>query len=143
VAPGTYVVTLDVDGDTTSRTFEVRADPALTYTLAQHRAREAFLLDVQATQVRVEQVVTDLRARRTAADGADSVRLVALERRLTTGRNAPRGKLGGVARAFNGQGALQASFAPPTAVHRQALAEAKRELAVVERELRGGAGQGR
>lgn len=143
VSPGTYVVTLDVDGDTTSRAFEVRADPTMAYTLAQHRAREAFLLDVQSTQVRVEQVVTDLRARRTAADGADSVRIAALERRLTIGRNAPRGKLGGVARAYNGQGALQGSFAPPTATHRQALAEAKAELAAVERELGARSGQER
>src|SRR5207249_2357142 len=42
VSPGAYRVTLDVDGDTASRTFEVRSDPALQVTLAQHKAREAF-----------------------------------------------------------------------------------------------------
>jgi hypothetical protein len=63
VSPGTYKVTLDVDGDTTSRTFEVRADPGVQVTLAQHKAREAFLLDVQAQQVKVERMAADLRAR--------------------------------------------------------------------------------
>ena len=136
VSPGRYTVTLDVDGDTTSRPLEVRLDPALTYTQAEERAREAFLLDVQATQVAVEQLASDLRARRASATGADSARLVALERRLTVGRNAPRAKLGAVARAFNGQGAQQGSFAPPSAVHRQALTESKAELEAVRKELK-------
>ena len=48
VAPGIFKVTLNVDGDTTTRSFEVRADPTLTVTLAQQKARETFLLDVQA-----------------------------------------------------------------------------------------------
>ena len=101
VSPGNFVVTLDVDGDTSSRQLEVRADPMLTYTLAQQRTRETFLLDVQHAQVDVEQLASDLRSRRTAATGADSARYVALERRLTVGRNAPRAKLGAVASRFN------------------------------------------
>jgi photosystem II stability/assembly factor-like uncharacterized protein len=136
VAPGTFMVTLNVDGDSSSRPLEVRADPMSTYTLAQQRAREAFLLDVQAAQIDVESVVSDLRARRTAAAGADSARYAALERRLTAGRNAPRAKLGAVARAFNGQGAQQGSFAPPSAVHRQALVESRAELTAVKQELK-------
>ena len=138
VSPGTFIVTLDVDGDTTSRSLEVRADPMLPYTLAQHRAREAFLLDVQATQLEIERVVSEIRARRAGAAAPDSTRLAALERRLTGGRNAPRAVLGGVARAYNGSGAQQGSFAPPTAVHRQALAAAKAELVAVEKELTSG-----
>jgi len=92
---------------------------------------------VQAAQIDVEQVVSELRTRRSTATGSDSARYVALERRLTAGRNAPRAKLGAVARAFNGQGAQQGSFAPPGAVHRQALAEAKSELIAVKKELGG------
>ncbi|HEY7237071.1 MAG TPA: hypothetical protein VH539_23115, partial [Gemmatimonadaceae bacterium] len=136
VSPGTYVVTLDVDGDTSSRQLEVRADPMLTFTLAQQRARETFLLDVQQAQVDVEQLARDLRTRRSTATGADSARYVALERRLTVGRNAPRAKLGAVARAFNGQGAQQGSFAPPSADHRRALTESRAELAAVRQELK-------
>jgi photosystem II stability/assembly factor-like uncharacterized protein len=135
VSPGTYVITLDVDGDTTSRPLEVRADPMLPYTLAQHRAREMFLLDVQAVQIELDRVLKDLRARRAAATGADSTRLVALERRLTAGRAAPRALLGSVARAFNGSGAQQGSFAPPAAVHRRMLADARAEMAAIEKQL--------
>jgi hypothetical protein len=136
VSPGTYLVTLSVDGDTTSRQLEVRADPMLPYTLAQHRAREAFLLSVQAAQIDVDRMLNELRARRTAATGADSTRLVALQRRLTVGRIAPRTLLGSIARAFNGSGAQQGSFAPPSAVHRRMLADARAEIAVVAKELR-------
>jgi hypothetical protein len=135
VSPGTYVVTLNVDGDTMSRTLHVRADPMLPYTLAQHRAREAFLLDVQAAQLQVDTMLNELRMRRAGATGPDSTRLAALQRRLTAGRNAPRVVLGAIARAFNGSGAQQGSFAPPTADNRRRLAEAKIELATIEKEL--------
>jgi photosystem II stability/assembly factor-like uncharacterized protein len=136
VSPGTYTVTLDVDGDTTSRKFTVRADPELKVTLAQHKAREAFLLDVQAQQVKVEQIAADVHARRTGATGADSTRLVALERRLTMGRDALRGSLGSIARAYNGSGAQQGSLMPPSTQHKQALAAAKTEIAAIEKEVK-------
>jgi photosystem II stability/assembly factor-like uncharacterized protein len=137
VSPGTYVVTLNVDGDTTSRTLEVRADPMLPYTVAQHRAREAFLLAVQAAQVEVDKTLNELRTRRTGATGADSIRLATLQRRLTAGRNAPRAVLGAIARAFNGSGAQQGSFAPPSGDNRRAFSEAKTELAAIRKELGG------
>jgi hypothetical protein len=136
VAPGTFTVTLNVDGDTTSRTFEVRGDPAANVTLAQQKSREAFLVDVQSLQVETEQRATDLRSRRAEATGADSVRLVALERRLTGGRDGVRAKLGGVARFFNGTGAQQGSFLPPTTTQRQVVAEARAELLAVEKALK-------
>ncbi|MGE5731871.1 MAG: WD40/YVTN/BNR-like repeat-containing protein, partial [Gemmatimonas sp.] len=136
VAPGTYTIALNVDGDTTSRTFEVRADPAGNVTLAQHKARETFLVDVQSLQVQTEERAVDLRSRRAETTGADSSRLVALERRLTGGRDGVRAKLGGVARFFNGTGAQQGSFLPPTTTQRQVVAEAKAELMAVEKELK-------
>ena len=134
MSPGTYRVTLDVDGDTTSRTFEVRGDPMTNLTLVQQKARESFLVEVAALQVRAESVAADLRARRLASAATDVARLQALERRLTTGRDAPRGKLSGIASAFNGSGAQQGSFSAPTAQQRRILAEAKAELAAVEKE---------
>jgi len=136
VSPGTFKVTLDADGDTTSRTFEVRSDPALNVTLAQHRAREAFLLEVQAAQVEAENLAAKLRERRASTTGAEADRLAALERRLTAGRNSVRTKLGGVARAFNGTGAQQGSLFPPTNTHRQAVSEAKAELQAVQKEVK-------
>ena len=136
VAPGTYQVTLDVDGDTTSRAFEVRGDPMANLTLTQQKAREAFLVDVQSVQVRTEQIAVELRGRRLATSGEAAARVQALERRLTIGRNAPRGKLANIAGAFNGSGAQQGSFAPPTKQHRRILSEAKAELAAVEKEAK-------
>ena len=97
---------------------------------------DAFLRDVQATQIQIEQRITDVRARRTAATGAEAERFQALERRLSAGRDAPRGKLGGIARTYNGTGAQQGSFFPPTTLQRQTLAEAKAELAAIEKELK-------
>ncbi|MFI5244056.1 MAG: hypothetical protein ACHQQR_02440, partial [Gemmatimonadales bacterium] len=135
-----FKVMLDVDGDTVTRTFEVRGDPALQLTLAQQKEREAFLVEVQDIQVKVEERSAEIRTRRVAATGAEADRLAVLERRLTAGRDAPRAKLSGVARNFNGSGAQQGSFFPPTALHRQALVDAKEELAAVEKELKGGVG---
>jgi hypothetical protein len=86
--------------------------------------------------VETEQRATDVRARRTASTGADSTRLAALERRLTGGRDGVRAKLGGVARFFNGTGAQQGSFLPPTTTQRQVVADAKAELMAVEKELK-------
>jgi hypothetical protein len=62
---------------------------------------------------------------------------VGLERRIGTGRDAPRTKLGGIARAYNGSGAQQGSLMPPSMQQRQALADAKVEIAAIEKELRG------
>jgi hypothetical protein len=140
VAPGTYTVTLNVDGDTTSRPFEVRADPAGNVTLVQQKAREAFLVDVQNLQIQTEQRAADIRSRRASTTGADSTHLVALERRLSGGRDAVRAKLGGVARFFNGTGAQQGSFLPPTTTQRQVVTEAKAELIAVEKEMKAAAG---
>jgi hypothetical protein len=133
VAPGIYKATLDVDGDAVSRTFEVRGDPMANLTVVQQKAREAFLMDVQNTQIKNEQLVADLRARRAGAAADEAIRLQALERRLTAGRDAPRGKLSSIASAFNGSGAQQGSMSPPTTQQRRMLAEAKAEIASVEK----------
>ena len=50
MSPATYTVTIDADGARAQRTIVVKADPMLPLTVAQHRAREAFLLDVAALQ---------------------------------------------------------------------------------------------
>lgn len=136
VAPGTFKVTLDVDGDTTTRTFEVRGDPGLNLTALQQKARETFLLDVQATQIKVEDMVNDLRNRRASATPEQATKLQTLERRLTAGRDAPRGRLGGIARAYNGTGAQQGSLMPPTTEQRKILAAAKVEIAAIEKEMK-------
>ncbi len=135
VSPGTYTVVLNVDGDTTSRTFEVRADPEARVSTKQLQDRERFLMDVQAQQVRVEQLAMELRTRRNGASSADSARSVALERKLTVGRDALRGQLRAIAQAYNGNGAQQGSLMPPSAEHREALKAAKNEIDDIERQI--------
>jgi photosystem II stability/assembly factor-like uncharacterized protein len=136
VSPGTYRVTLVIDGDSATRAFEVRGDPTLQVTAAQHRAREAFLLEVADLQKRTEERAADLRARRASLGGPEAERIAALERRLTGGRESVRSKLGTIARAYNGTGAQQGSFMPPTTTQKQLLSEAKTELAAVEKEVK-------
>jgi hypothetical protein len=77
-----------------------------------------------------------LRARRAAASPDEAIRLQALERRLTAGREAPRGKLSSIASAFNGSGAQQGSMSAPTGQQRRILAEVKAEMVSVEKALK-------
>jgi len=130
-------VTLDVDGDTTSRSFEVRGDPMANLTVAQQKGRETFLVEVQTLQLRIDSIGAALRTRRVAANGDEATRIQALERRLTAGRDAPRGKLSSLAGAFNGGGAQQGSLSAPTGQQRRVLAEAKAEMAAVEKASKG------
>jgi photosystem II stability/assembly factor-like uncharacterized protein len=149
VAPGTFKVTLEVDGVAAeSRTFEVRPDPASTITLTQHKAREAFVVEVLDLLARVETLAADLRTRRTAASGEAATRLQALEQRLIGG-GAGRGggggggrgaqpvrqRLAGLSNAFVGSGARTGTLAPPTTTMRETLAEAKADLATLEKEI--------
>jgi hypothetical protein len=146
VSPGTYTVTMDVDGTKSARTFEVRADPAMQETLADHKAREAFLLEVQDVQVKLAAATTALRAKMAAAKGADSTRVNALAQRLglvaAAGRGAafgrPRGPIAALAAlpgAWNGSGARHGGLQAPTGTQRAVLAQAKVALADIEQEL--------
>jgi photosystem II stability/assembly factor-like uncharacterized protein len=163
VAPGTFKVALDVDGVVTeSRTFEVRSDPGSTITLTQHKAREAFEIEVMDLLAKIETLATDIGKRRTAATGDAAARLRAIEQRLIgggggrgrgaasteeapaaapaapagRGAQAVRQRLGGLITAFVGSGARTGTLAPPTATMREVLAQAKADLAAIEREMR-------
>jgi hypothetical protein len=152
VAPGTFKVTLEIDGVAgESRMFEVRADPGSTVTLTQHKAREAFVVEVMELQTNVEKMSVDLRARREAAKGDEATRLQALEQRLVGGggRGGGRGggsgpankppvrqRLNGLISAFVGSGARTGTLSAPTTTMRDILAEAKTDLAAIERELK-------
>ena len=122
IAPGTFKVTLEIDGVAgESRTFEVRGDPSSAITLAQHKARETFVVDVMEVQAAVETLADDLATRRKAASGDAAARLQALEQRLigvTGGRGGGGGgrggaqpvrqRLGGLITGFVGSGARTA-----------------------------------
>ena len=151
VAPGSYTVTIDADGEKMSRTVVVRPDPLLPVTVAQHRTRESFLLEVSGTQQSVAEVgerMTALRrqlvARRASAGDGSAARLstdstltqlTALERTVRAGPGALRGRVYGLAGEFNGQGALQGSLHPPTKTHREQFAIIKAILARVQLQL--------
>jgi len=154
IAPGTFKVTLEVDGTAAgSQTFEVRADPASNVTQAQHKAREAFSVEVMDLLAKVETLAKDLSARRAAATGPDAARLQTIEQRLV-GVGGGRGGRGGaipggpppvqpvrqrlstLINAFVGSGARTGTLAAPTGTMTAALAEAKADLAGIEKELR-------
>jgi len=160
VAPGTFKVTLEVDGAATeSKTFEVRADPQSSISLADHKAREAFEIEVIDLQNKIETMATDLRKRREAAAGDAATRLQALEQRLVGGGGGGRGGRGGAApaagggrsgqaavqpvrqrlngliSAFVGSGARTGTLAAPTGTMKATLAEAKTDLAAIEKEI--------
>jgi len=153
IAPGTFKVTLEVDGTAaSSQTFEVRADPASNVTLAQHKAREAFSVEVMDLLAKVDTLAKDLSARHAAATGPEAARLQTLEQRLV-GAGGGRGGRGGASggpppvqpvrqrlstliNAFVGSGARSGTLAAPTGTMTAALAEAKADLAGIEKELR-------
>jgi len=154
VGPGTFKVTLEVDGVATeSRTFEVRADPASNVTVAQHKAREAFVVDVMDLLARIDKTTADLRTRRGAATGEEATRLQGLEQRLAGagggrgGRGAGAGggpvpvqpvrtRLAGLLNTFNMSGARTGTMTGPTGTMREILEDAKKDLAAIEREIR-------
>ncbi len=149
VAPGTFKVTLEVDGVAAgARPFEVRGDPVSAVTLAQHKAREAFVVEVMDLQAKVEALVKDLAARRTAATGTEAARLQALEQRLAAsggGRGGARGggagvvqpvrqRLSGLLSAFTMSGAQTGTLSAPTGEQLAVLAKTKSDLAAIVKE---------
>ena len=109
VSPGTYTVVIEANGAYVTRTMQVRPDPMLPVTLAQHRDREAFLLDVRETQRRIATLWTQRE---------DQRRVLAPLRQ----------RVGSIATEFNGQGVRQGSLHPPTRTHRATLADVKAQL---------------
>ncbi len=120
-------------------------------TMTQHKAREAFVVEVMELQTRVEKIATDLGAKRSAANAEEAARLRALEQRLIGGaggrggrgggggqgaRPPVRQRLNGLISAFVGSGARTGTLSAPTTTMRDTLAGAKADLAAIERELR-------
>ena len=155
VAPGTFKVALEVDGTVAeSRTFDVRNDPASSVTLLQHKAREAFVMEVSDLLGKIETLDAGLKTRRAAATGDEATRLQSLEERLVgSGGRGGRGgggggggrggglqpvrqRLGALISAFTGSGARTGTMAAPTGTMRAALTETKADLAKVEKELK-------
>jgi photosystem II stability/assembly factor-like uncharacterized protein len=149
IAPGTFKVTLEVDGVATeSRSFEVRGDPASSVTAAQHKAREAFVVEVMDLLSKIETLANGLQARRAAASGDEATRLQGLEQRLVGGPGGRGGggggrggqpvrqRLAGLITAFVGSGARTGTLSAPTATMTTTLGEAKVDLAAIEKEIK-------
>ncbi len=158
VAPGTFKVTLEVDGVAAgSQTFDVRADPMSNVTPAQHKMREAFVMEVMDLQARVDAMAKDLATTRAAATGDEVARLQALEQRLGGGGGGGRGgagggrggggaagqppavraRLGTLLNAFTISGATTGSLMPPTGTQRATLDAVKKDLAAIEKAIKG------
>ena len=157
VAPGTFKVALEVDGVVTeSKTFEVRGDPQSAIPLAQHKAREAFVIEVTDLLKRVDDLAATLRTKRAAATGDEVARLQALEQRLVGGGAAAgrggragggggrgggavqpvRARLAALPGGWSGSGAETGSLTGPTVTMIEALNAAKAELAAIEKEMK-------
>ena len=119
VSPGTYTVTLEAGGARSTQRVVVKGDPLMPITLAQHREREEFLLQVQQDQVRAAEAAQRVRAL------PDSMR--ALVARLASARR----DLDAIAGEFNGRAVRQGTLYPPTATHRQRYRAAQAALAEV------------
>ncbi|MBL8959687.1 MAG: hypothetical protein JNJ98_07540, partial [Gemmatimonadetes bacterium] len=151
VSPGTYTVTMDVDGTKSRQTFTVRGDPTSTITVAEHQAREAFLLEAQEVQAKLTEGIAQFRAKLGGASAADSARYAPLVQKLgmapaAAGRGPgggggfgrPRGPVAALAAlpgAWNGSGARHGGLQAPTGTHRKVLSDAKAALAELQRAL--------
>ena len=148
VAPGKFTVALEVDGVVTeSRTFDVRADPALPYTAKDHKARSAFVDEVMDLQLTVDGLAKELASRKAASSGDVASKLQALEARVVGGAIGGRGgrggggpqairqRLSGLLSTYTISGAQTGTMAPPTVAMRALLAETKKDLAALQKEL--------
>jgi photosystem II stability/assembly factor-like uncharacterized protein len=115
VSPGTYTVTLDARGTTSTRTVEVLGDPELPVTLAQYREREAFLLRVLALQ---NQANTARLAMAGIAGGPELESLEQVDDVLEE-----------VYEEINGSGVRPGTLYPPTVTQRERLDAAEATLA--------------
>ncbi len=145
-SPGQYTVTMHVDGKQSKTTFEVRADPTLMMTVADHKAREEFLLEAQSVQVKLATAIAEFRGKLAGASGADSAQMNALAAKYSLlppaagpGFRRPSGplaELSSLAGAWNGSGARHGGLQAPSLTHRKVLADAKVALAEIERTIR-------
>ena len=144
VSPGTYTITLQAGDARATETVRVLADPQLELTVAQHKEREDFqlqMVDMLTEVSQLSQQLATLRRDLTARnDSARLARLTNVERAFVTDLAPSLGQINQLYGSFNGSGAQQGSLYPPTAPMRARAREIrttvdriKREAAVVSR----------
>ena len=144
VSPGTYSITLQAGDARATGTVRVLADPLLELTVAQHKEREDFQLQMVDMLTEIAQMSQQLATARrdltARGDSAALARLTNVERSFVTGLLPVQGQINQLYGTFNGSGAQQGSLYPPTTVMKARAREiratvdrVKREVAVVSR----------
>ncbi len=146
-SPGRYTVVMDVDGEKSTQQFDVRGDPTMVVTDADHKARESFLLEAQDVQAKLTEATTAFRAKLGNATGEDSTRMSAIADQFGLapaagrggrggrGGGGPAGALAGLPGQWNGSGARHGGLARPTGTQEAILKDAKAALRELEKEL--------
>lgn len=139
VSPGAYNITIAGSGFSASQSVRVKGDPMLPLTLAQHRQRESFLLEVRELQREAASMLKVIAARRresgVSSDSAEMNRLSGMQRRLQAGNRSIVSRLNRLAGGFNGDGAQHGSLNPPTATHRDELAALRKAIGEMKGQL--------
>jgi hypothetical protein len=131
VSPGTFTVTLNADGATSTQQVVVKPDPMMPVTEAQYHEREAFLVALAGLQRQAGDLAKRAGVRaggfgpRPAAARGDS--LAALRNRIGS---VLRG-LGRLASDLDGSAVQPGSLYPPTETQKQRKADLEKELSAV------------
>ncbi len=134
VSAGRYSVTLAAAGVESTQALEVRGDPDMPLTVAEYRARERFLLELQALD---QEVAGLMRAMGVSGGGRFGFGQAEEAPRTPEARIRRVSRLiRGIQRDLNGGGVRPGTLYPPTKTMRDALAEARRELAALRSETR-------
>jgi hypothetical protein len=128
VTPGLYSVTLVARGVESTQGVEISGDPDMPITDAEYRARELFLLEAQDLGQEIAELMRAMGVsdggRFGGQEGAQDTPQARL-RRLSRA-------VSGIQRDMNGSGVRPGTLYPPTQTMRDALAEAKKELAALK-----------
>jgi hypothetical protein len=106
VSPGTFTVTLDARGATSTQSVEVRGDPLLSITQAMYEERETYLLELLALERRIEEARPDLRCGRSADRSGAEADLCRIQSQARDLREA-----------LDGEEVRPGSLHPPTPEH--------------------------
>lgn len=143
-SPGRYTVVMDVDGEKRTQQFEVRGDPTMMESVADHKARESFLLEAQDVQAKLTAATAAFRTKLASANGDDSTRMSAFAVKLGLtpaagrggrGGGGPAGALAGLPGQWNGSGARHGGLQRPTHTQEAILKAAQLALKDLQREL--------
>ncbi len=125
VSPGTYTLTVEARGGSSTTTLEVRGDPSLPLTLAQYQSRERFMLELMDLQDRFRALMEDRGMQGGGFFGGGDAEPGSEEALIRDGFRA----VSGVYRGLSGGGGVRSgTLHPPTAAMYERVAAARRIL---------------